>query len=252
MMERASWFAACALLWSGCGLEEVEVRGMVDRVRSQRAPGDFPLVGGTVILRGSDGVEYDRAETDDRGVFEVRAPAGETIYAEIHGDGLVHSAFTGVSGLEPKLLVEPGNLHGVLQSTLDELRAVFADCPGAADPGGVVFGEVRVVSLVDPETDEHPLVTTARVRTEGTGGDGAGLEHHACYFGDDGVTHDPESTITGPAGFFAIFGVDPGPHTLVVVYTAWRDSEVYSYSEIWMPDDPGTVDRFPAWVEFPF
>jgi hypothetical protein len=240
-----SFAAALAIIAAGCGVREVTVVGKVTRSHTDRDG----LAGGTVEIRGEDAVVYDDATTTGDGSFTVLAPAGQTIYAGISGDGLAKASFTGVSGADPRMTVDSGLLFGVPLDDLDALRAQFDGCPGLDGAAGIVYGEVAVYGLEDPTTHLPPLVTTAVV----TSISGEGTEHPACYLDADGGAWDPDAVATGQSGTFAIFGVEPGLHTLEVSYDTDFETGILSYSSVWVPDDPnGVAARFPAWVEFPF
>lgn len=236
------------LLSAGCTrIDEVVVRGEVERLRDSRD--DWPLVGGTVTIADALGEVYDEDTTDAGGAFVAIAPAGQTIFAAIAGEGLGVASFTGISGLQTTLEVGAGTLFGIHTSEIAALRDTFGDCPGVNDDGGVAFGEVRVYGLSDPETGESPLVTTANIRVT----DDAGAEYTACYLNADGTAHDPAATVTGDMGFFAVFGLPTGVSTMQTSYTAFED-ETYDYFQpIWVPDGADVVvPRFPAYVEFPY
>jgi hypothetical protein len=231
----------------GCRLDEVSVRGEVQRERDPRLI--YPLEGGTVEIRSDDGTKYDEAITDGDGEFRALAPASSTIFAAISGDGLGQSSFTGVSGVEENMTVEPGALYGVSLAELDAIRAMYAGCPGSDLPMGLVVGEVRVYGLSDPETGESPLVTTARAVATRLDGE----EIPACYLDPTGLAYDPAAEITGLAGSFAIFGLESELYSLTVMYSVTGESEYVAYWEIWVPPgESGVVPRYPAWVEFPF
>jgi hypothetical protein len=147
------------------------------------------------------------------------------------------------------MTVEPGLLYGVDDVEIDNLRHDFLDCEGSQE-GGIAFGEVRVFELEDPETGQNPTVTTATVKVVSAD---TGAELTGCYLREDGAGHDATAGETGTQGFFAVFGVPEGRHTLVVRYRAFDDDEVETYFDIWMPGgDYASVPRFPAFVEFPF
>ena len=128
-------------LLAGCGIGVVRVEGKVLDGNAAEAPG---LADAGVEIRDQDGFSFDSASTDSDGDFVAEAPPGETIYAWItHPDGTV-SSFTGSSGLQPTLEVEPGTLYGVSTALDTEWLGPFAGCPGLGEEGGVVVGEVHV------------------------------------------------------------------------------------------------------------
>lgn len=237
-----------AAIVAGCRNDEIVVRGLVDRVMPVRTDGRWPLSNGTVRIFDGDGERYSEATTNTNGYFRTPAPAGETIFAEVTGEGLGTTSFTGVSGLEDRMDVPVGTLFGWDLEDLADLREAFAACPGASAAGGVVLGEVRVFGLSDPETGEAPLVGTAEVSIVGLDG----TEIAACYYTAEGDAHDPAAIRTGDAGAFAIFGVPSGIHTLSVVYSVFEEDDLSTYTVVWVPEgDDAVVPRFPTWVEFP-
>jgi hypothetical protein len=241
---------------AGCGSHEINVQGRVEHAR-QRPDYFDPLAGGTVRILDSDGVPYSTATTKENGFFRAKAPAPEQIFAEITADDLATSSFTGVTGdTNSGALVIPidedgdSPLFGVLLTQVDEIRSQYAGCPGVDDPGGIVFGEVRVSGIIDPITDQEPLVGSAEVSVVGATDDDTLT---ACYLDAAGDVYDPDAIVTGSSGQFAVFGVPSGRRSLSVAYSAVVDSQVVTYTDIWVPDaDVAVVPRLPAWVEFPF
>lgn len=244
------------VLLAACGSREVTVRGRVEHARG-RPDQYWPLVGGTVRIIDTSGAVYSSGTTDSDGRFSAQAPAPAQIFAEVAGDGIATSSFTGVTGdsragdLVLRLDENQDTaLYGVLLTDIDDLEARYAGCPGVGSGGGIVFGEVRVVGILDPITDEEPLVGTAEVSvaTDEESGTLPG-----CFLDEAGAAFDPDATVTGRSGQFAVFGVPSGRWQLVVQYAALVDSQVITTTDIWVPDaDVAVVPRLPAWVEFPF
>lgn len=244
-------FAAmmCGFVLTACTPGEIRVTGSVDRERNQ-VEGERPrlLAGGTVEILDETGVQKSKVTTDDNGKFRAVAPSASTIFAEIRAsDSEVVSSFTGVSGVESPMQVEDHALFAVSQEEIDTLRDKYTGCSDAG--GAIVYGEVRVVGLEDPETGESPLVTSASISTTSID---ESETHLACYLDDAGSAYAPEATTTGDAGEFAVFGVGPGMHTLVVEYTFFEDDPLTGYLAFFVPDgDSVVVPRYPIWVEFP-
>lgn len=248
------WIPASLLMLAACSPADIRVRGRIERARVR--PDTFlPLALGEITLLDAKGDLASTDQTDANGFFSATAPAGQTIYAEIRGEGLVPSSFTGITGAPDTGALVVGvddrqdtDLYGVLTGQVEELRQEFTGCPRSFDDGGIVFGEVRVADIVDPVTDEEPLVGTAWIDLT----DADGNVVAACYLGEDGL-YDVEATVTGASGRFAAFGLAPGRWEMGVRYLAFDTDEVATFSPVWVPEEPVSVaPRQPAWVEFPF
>lgn len=246
---------AATLLLAACPNKETPIRGRAENARG-RPDVFWPLARGTITIYDQDGVAYATTSTDASGRFATVGPGGQTVFATVDGEGLATSSFTGITGAPntgPLVVAldehQDSPLYGVLLTEVDELRATFAGCPGADGDGGLVFGEVRVIGITDPVTDEEPLVRTAVVSVLGE----AEQEFQACYLDDAGEVYDPAAGVTGDSGRFAIFGVPTGLWTLSVSFSAFVDSDVETFSQLFVPDaDVAVVPREPSWVEFPF
>jgi hypothetical protein len=233
------------LLMIACSPGEVTVRGRVDSTRSEAVSRGL-FTDGVVDLRDENGEVYATADVGDDGRVRVKAPAAQSIYADIYGPDHGVATFSGVSGIEPLLDVPDGTFYGVSVAQLDAWRAEFAGCPGADQPGGIVTGVIRVENLTDPETGENPLVNNASVSVTGALDPAV---FHACYRGADGA-YAADATITGEAGFFIVFGVPPGPATLEITYTVFTDP-IVTYLSLWLPEAENAVaPRWPVWVDF--
>lgn len=243
------------VLTVGCGKGEVRVQGTVF---AGQAIDEGALPGASVALRDQDGALYDEALADDVGFFQVLAPRGQSIFAEISAEGFATTSFTGQSGLDtdqPLVIDETGDeisghtLYSVPLETLDAWRAQLAGCPGLEEGGRGLIGEVRVFGIENEETGEEPLVTTASVKVVSD----SGVERAGCYLDDEGLAYDPNSSVTGLTGFFAVFGLDPGLHTAEITYTAFDSEQIVTYQGLYVPEaEDALVPRFPTWVEFPF
>jgi len=226
---------------AACTAPEVLVKGVV--YSSYDSTSDR-LSQARVIIVDQDDEKYDSVRADAQGKFEARAPEGETIHAEISGEGFEVTSFTGVSGLSEVYRVEDGLLFGFSNAQRAEWEALFAGCPGLETPGGVVFGEIRLLELTD--SGEHALVNgVAEVVSRNQK-----RTWDACYLDDDGLAYAPEATTTGPSGRFAVFGIEPGTRILTV---GWEYApDIWSYSDTYVRlTEDGVAPRFPAWVNWP-
>jgi hypothetical protein len=248
-------FLPLLVLAVGCGKGDVTVQGTVF---AGQAIEEGALPGAAVALRDQDGVLYDEAVADDVGFFQVKAPRGQSIFAEISAEGFATTSFTGQSGLDtdqPLLIDETGDeisghtLYAVPVEALEAWRTQLAGCPTLEEGGRALIGEVRVYGIENDETGEEPLVTTASVKAVST----TGVEREGCYLDDEGLAYDPESAVTGLMGFYAVFGLEPGLHTAEITYTAFDTEQIVTYQGLYVPEaEDALVPRFPTWVEFPF
>lgn len=246
---------ATTLFLAACPAQETLIRGRAENARG-RPDVFWPLPQGTIAIYGQEGDAYASTTTDLSGNFRTFGPSGQTVFATVTGTDLATSSFTGITGAAnagPLVVAldehQDSPLYGVLLSDIDALRAEFEGCPGVDDAGGIVFGEVRVIGITDPVTDEEPLVTTAEASMVGV----SDQEFAACYLNDAGDAYDPDALVTGETGRFAIFGVPAGLWTLSVSYSAFVESNVETFSQVFVPEaDVAVVPREPVWVEFPF
>lgn len=222
-------------LW-GCAETVGEISGTV--LIGSVATGD-PLAGGTVQILGEDTEIFDEAPIDDQGRFLASAPLGANIYAVVEGPGMVPAGFSGKMG-QGAFEVPPGALFGVSQVERDALDAVFGDC---ARPGPALYGEVRLYGFVD-EDGVNPLVTTAYASAGPIGQEPAA----ACYLGAETGEYDPEATLTGPTGRFALFDVPTGLVDLDYGYRVGGSITVDGTLRLFVPDQ-GVTPLMPAWVD---
>jgi hypothetical protein len=228
----------------GCELSgEVTVKGLV---ASSRDALELPLQGGQIELRDDSGSLYDSASIGADGEFSVRAPMGSDIFATVLGSEHIVASFTGVSGYAEVFQVEDGALFGVSQTEWTQWREQFAGCPGV-DTGAGIIGEVRMSSLVDSETGEAPLVSTAQPLVE----DLDGVVYTTCFLDEEGLLYDPAAEYTGASGVFAIFGLPEGFVVIDLKYQIVDDVFYLRSIPVWAPKE-GVIPLFPAWVEFPF
>lgn len=218
----------------GCRSPDEPIRGVIRLGPGVNAE---PAAGVGVSILDRERILYDKGETGADGSFEVLGPRGETIYAEIGGQGMVRAGFVGAVGQGP-FDVPDGELFAWEVDRMDDLRARFGDC-GVPD-GPVIHGEIRLFGAGGPS--DAPLMPTgfARLLT-----DGDPIE--ACYLDAVGETWEPEATLTGPTAQYAIFGVEPGIHTLQYGYYL-DDFPVEHAIEVYVPDQ-GIAAQFPAWVD---
>lgn len=199
--------------------------------------------GAELVLLDQKGDSVAETATDPDGSFEIEAPTGEEVYLAITTDGPT-ATFNGVTGVSASLQIEEGALYAFSAAERATWEADFSACPGADGAGGVVFGQMRVINLSDPETGENPVVFVGFARVE----DDAGDRIDACYLNDDGTAVDPEATRTGTTGRFAIFGVPAGRWEVVLGYDVAEGTQVTRHP-IWVLSE-GVVPLLPAWVEF--
>ncbi len=232
------------LILTACGLGEVRITGVALESPDDKSD---PLVDGTVRVLDNRGLLFDSGATDASGRFSVMAPAGEVIYALVeNADGIIAS-FTGVSGMDPVLRVDRGQLHGVPERVRTRWSDTFAGCQGI-ESGGLVIGQVHVfLAGVDP--DETTVVNNATVKLQSTT-TGEDLARTACYLDAETGLFDPEGVRTGPLGWYAIPDVPEGAYVLQVEFEVSEGMFTRGYLDIRVPPS-GVVPRFPTFVDFP-
>lgn len=240
MMLRSVLVAS--LFLSACGPSEVLLRGHVSDDVGDKSR-DFSDA--LVEIREGTGPVVAQTTTNDNGRFSVRVPSGARIFAVISAEDFLPTSFTGSSGVDSVLRVPEGTLFGVPTSTAEQYLSLFEGCPGARD-GAFLVGRVRAENLTVPETNEHPIVTTARV--EWNVRDREILD--ACYLNEEGDAYDPQATMTGDSGWYLVPDVDVGTGEIIVSYATiiGADEIVVTYP-VYMPED-GVIARFPTWVTF--
>jgi hypothetical protein len=141
--------------------------------------------------------------------------------------------------------LDPGVLWVRGSEDLEAIREEFAGCDGYDQQGAIVEGEVRVFLPVEQPVDELPLVTTASIEIM----DADDNSTTACYLDDEGLS-DPEATVTGETGRFAVFGLQAGLSWVTIEYTVDDDFESSWEYPILLPEN-GTAPMYPVLVELP-
>lgn len=229
----------------GCAEETVTLNGAVYESHS---PLSAPLAEAEIRVVDFAGAPLGTAVADGEGYFEVVVPGGDAVFVEVTAEGYAVTPFPGVIGLDPVQSVEDHALYGVSDAERAAWITRFTGCPGADTDRAIVLGEMRLYGLVDPLTGGNPLIGTGKVRVS----DGEDGVASGCYLDPEGGVWDPEATVTGESGAFAIFGVDPGLYDLHlegVVSETVSATQVYP---LWIPDRPNVVSPwYPAWLPFP-
>ena len=204
--------ALCVALTSvtGC-VSEVELRGVVPTNRFEKSE---PLRDTSVRVYDRDGVVYSDTRTGPTGDLNALAPRGSDIYLELGEAPATVVGFTGVSGFDEVLQLnrtDPPAVYGMPRAELEEWFGRFEGCPGLEE-GALVVGQSRAVDLIDPTTEENPILNRVSATVVLLGGEV--LE--GCYLDLDGVAFNPAANETGTSGIFAVPGVPPGLHVLVL------------------------------------
>jgi hypothetical protein len=190
---------------TACAVPSLDMTG-----RLQAAADDVVGVGGAeVVVRTFDTSPWSSVRTNVAGDFSIPVPVQAEIFVEFRADGVASPiAFGGTTGVADPFSVPLGTFFVVDYEEEADLRDRFAGCPDVEAPG-MITGDVRILVSGDPLLD--PLDPSASVRVELD--DGTLIE--ACYLNEEGTAYDPGATTVGPAGVFAIFGVQGKPFTLV-------------------------------------
>lgn len=169
--------------------------------------------GALVNVHDLDGVLYNSVRSNSQGRFRVRAPRGQTVFIEVSDSAHPAASFTGTSGFESPLeinLGDPPDVYGVEQEELDAIHALFEGCPGLGD-GALVVGQAFAVDILDA-AGEHPSMATVTATVLPIDGDPI----FGCYLNEEGTAYSEDADLTGGSGTFAVAGVPPGLHSLVV------------------------------------
>ena len=208
-------------------------------------PSSLPVQGTVATITLLD-EEYDCTASNALGDFSLSAPASSNFFVHADATDRVTTTFTGWSGIED-IEVDPGTIWVQSHEALDQIREEFSSCADdiAYADGAVVEGEVRLYLPVDENPGSLPLVTTATVEVV----DQFGLTTTACYLDDDGVS-DPDASVTGQSGRFAIFGLSSGEAVVTITYTVTTGLEETSEYPILLPEN-GTAPMYPILVALP-
>jgi len=185
----------------------------------------------------------DQFVTSDSGAFSAIGRSGSPLYVSMKAEGFMATAISGSLGFED-YDVPDGDLW--LRSNEDHSVVVeeFDGCENMSDGDGAVEGEI-LMAVPGEGGSYKAWVETAWV----TAVTADGVEHRACYLDDDGV-FDPEATMTGQTGRFAVWGVS-GPVMLMVGYSI-SDQPYWSGNfYIYVPED-GVAPLYDAlWLPTP-
>jgi len=232
------------MLIFGCNvslIEEVWLSGTLTEIDDSSAA---PVEGGSVETFYIWDEDFDCAAADEAGQFAVRAPASSSFFVQTDGKGRVPSSFTGWSGIED-IKLDPGVLWARGAEDLEAIREEFIGCEGYDQEGAIVEGRVRVYLPVDEPVDALPIVTTASIYVM----DEDGNTTDACYLDVDGNS-DPEATLTGETGRFAVFGLEAGLAWVNITYSVDDDFEEDWDYPILLAEN-GTAPMYPVLVELP-
>ena len=213
---------------------------------TETSDSDSSPIEGTVASITLLAEEYDCTESSALGEFSLAVPASSNFFVHADASGRVPTTFTGWSGVED-LDLDPGTIWVRSLPELDAIREEFSQCADAAatEEGAIVEGIVRLYLPVEEEPNALPIVTTATVEVV----DEFGSVRTACYLDDDGNS-DPEASVTGETGRFAIFGLSPGEAVVSVSYTVTTGLEETSEYPILLPEN-GTAPMYPVLVALP-
>ncbi|TNE84424.1 MAG: hypothetical protein EP330_29875 [Deltaproteobacteria bacterium] len=199
-----------AFLASGCS-NEITLTGILVGTRDDKS---LAWPGAEVRAYDQDGVLYGSTTSNSSGRFRVTVPRGQTVFVEVGDDYHPTASFTGVSGFSTPLHVNLGanpEIYGVKRIEHELLMTQFAGCPGLED-GALVVGQAFANDLLDLETDEHPILATVTAQVVTLDGE----IYDGCYLDGEGEQYSADAEATGDSGIFAVAGLPPGLHTLVV------------------------------------
>jgi len=199
-----------------------------------------PVAGSTVEVRSFDGALFDSTTADTSGRFTVNAPASEPAFMVVNGDLHVPTSFTVNIGTAD-VTVPAHAIWARRASVLDTHHADFTGCDDAESASRSIEGEVRLYLGTIDEPGSEPLVNTALVYFEGD--DGSLI--NGCYLDDVG-TSDPDATLTGETGRYAIIDPPVGPGVFTVAYDA-NGTQLYNELLLYVPEG-GTVPIYPTYV----
>jgi len=187
------------------------------------------------------GEELSQLSGNEEGQFEAELPPYSSIFFVVSAEGYEASSFAGFSG-EGTFSVDDGTLWLRNASEIQTIRSDFSSC--AIDEGVLVDGEVRL-GLSNDITVDSPTITTASIATV----DGEEDGFTACYLPtfDEETQEEIPSELTGDSGRFALFGLEPGVHTLgfSVIYENDRTEE---YELIVFAPETGNVPLYPILI----
>lgn len=238
---RLTLLLPCAVL-AGCPVKPITEVGLTGTVFDGPDSIDG-VANASVETRTFDGELFDASVADPYGQFTVLAPAGQPAYMVVSGPDHIPTSFAVNIGTVDMVVPERA-IWARRRSVQEALFAEFDGCSPTDTTTPVIEGEVRLYLGEVDNPGSEPLVTTAVAYVETTDGD----LHTGCYLDDAGVS-DPDSTITGESGRYAIFGAPVGPAELTLTYDA-TDTQLATTLYVYVPEG-GTVPGYPAYVALP-
>jgi hypothetical protein len=233
------WVGLLLVGVTGCAPSTVSIAG---RVMAGFQSTDV-AAGAHVELRDEAFALVDEADADADGVFFVDAPERAYIHLVVSGEGLVPASFPGESGDGPAFDIPNGQIFAVSEAELQAQRDAFLGCAGAEAADGVIYGTAWLsvpaadVTTGPPEAAAFAYVEDLNQTDKIT----------ACYLDDAGAAVDPDATVTGDTGRFAIFGVAGGPWALTQGRMTSSSSSVIGRQTVYVPEG-GVLARLPALV----
>jgi hypothetical protein len=207
-----------------------------------------PIEGASITAWDYGQVLTDEVTTGADGAFSASVRAGSIFFFSLEAEGHVPTGVTGTVGHFDYAMAEGEHIWMRSDGAMETIRQEFAGCPGA-DGGAVIEGIVRLYIPDyegEYEAEDLPVSNTGWA----VAWDNDGNSYDACYLLDDEeqVVYDPDATVTGYHGRFAIFDAPAGPLTLEVGYDLEGEPYYSTYYAIYLPGG-GTAPLYPAWVE---
>lgn len=198
-----------------------------------------PVPGETLTTLDVNGAEVGTSTSGEDGSFKVDVPTSAPFFLEVAGDHPT-TTFSGTTGVVD-LDAGEGMPWIATDTWVARVREDFKNCPSAADPGGMVVGEIRVF-LDGVAPWDSPVGSTATVKVT----DSAGGTVLTCLLDDEGQSLE-FGDVVGTTGRFAAFGMPEGPLLVGVAYTDSSGALSDNLYRGWLTAD-GVAPFYPIYV----
>ncbi len=204
-----------------------------------------PISDPLIEIRAWDGTLLTEVTGESNGTFTVDLPPFQEFFVIASKEGYPKTSFTGYSG-EGQYPVPSGTLWLRSENEVETALRDYEECFSTEyfSGFGVIEGLAKLY-ISGENTDNLPEITTATAHISIN--EESGIE--GCYLpqiSEDGET--VSSTVTGDSGRYAIFGIEEGPHELVISVEV--DGSSFDYPYLVYVTEGGITPMIPTLIPF--